>query len=198
MDQRRKELPPLVRCLTFLFWLTIATSVISLLANEMFFPEYRVQLVFLSAISMFAYSLVLLALSKICDGYRIAGVCGLVFTALDLIADLNEGIELVWIFLLAAAIFGFFMEYQEYLAHADAVEEYDSAVAEQWRSLWLWKLWVTIASIASVFLALFTQFLAAMVLFAATIAGIIISVIHMVYLYRTARVCRNYLSASEG
>ena len=86
---------------------------------------------------------------------------------------------------LCSAILSFFSCYNEFNAHANVLEGVDNLLSEQWRKLWKWMLIATIAMIVGVIFTVIV--IGALVFLAAIIALLVIGILKLVYLFRTAQ-----------
>ena len=86
----------------------------------------------------------------------------------------------------------FIKEFQEHLAHADVVEPLDRDLAEKWRRLWLWRFGLLMTPVFCFVLAFILPGLATLLTLAAVVGSLIVSVVKIVYLYKTAAVFRDH------
>lgn len=201
--ERKAELarraPFLGRWLWVLFWMVIPGTVASLLSIDAMagwapgvyrFGEY------LSVACSLAYGLILLILASRHDVYRIAGILRLVTAAVSLVlvlaAGKNTGTGWTLLISLPGGVVGLVATYQEYMAHAAVLDSLDRTLAEKWRMLWKWYIGVFIATFGSVVVMLIFQLLGLLVLLAALIGMVVVSVLELVYLYQSAKEFRYY------
>ena len=147
------------------------------------------------------YNLVLLKMSPAERRYRTAGICGMISAGMTVVLLLipGSGESVAWTALLAfpAAIVAFAGEYYEYTGHAEVLSGVDLILSEKWRKLWRWYVGLLIAAVAGI-LILFMGLMAfavliigAVVILAAAIGILVVGILKLVYLYRTAKVFRN-------
>ena len=86
---------------------------------------------------------------------------------------------------LCSAILSFFSCYNEFNAHADVLAGLDNELSDQWRKLWKWMLIATLALMVGVIFTVMV--LGAWVFLAAIIALLVIGILKLVYLFRTAQ-----------
>ena len=88
----------------------------------------------------------------------------------------------------ASLPFGILYIYNEVIAYAEILRTVDAAQSEKWR--WFWKYYAAalIAVGCSPLVALFFLGLGALLLLAASVAMLVIQIVEMVYLYRTAKI----------
>ena len=88
--------------------------------------------------------------------------------------------------------------YREYLGHSEMLEGVDGELAEKWRKLWKWYIISFAVTIGGIFAALISPVLAIFVVLGGAIAAVVVSVLKLVYLYRTAKVFRALAEEVEG
>ena len=91
---------------------------------------------------------------------------------------------------LAVAFIDFYISHAVQLA--EALDGVDDELAEKWRKLWKWNIGLLGALFCCLFLVLVSGLLGALVLIAVSIAIVVVAVLKLVYLYRTAQVFRRY------
>ena len=174
----------------YLFILTLANNVVSILLGD---GMARLEEI-LSLAFLFVYAAILLKMAVEERRYRVAALCTIVSGAISTVGTLAIGEDTGWFLLFAipAAVIGLYGEYQEYYAHADAVEDFDQALAEKWRKLWMWMALamggtilgiLTLVIVIGVFIAI-----------AASVAMVAVAVMKIIYLYRTAKLFREYVA----
>lgn len=200
-QQRRQALavnaPILGKWLWFLFWLVIPSSIASIMTNKTvveFAPSLMIPGAILQAVCTLAYGLILLRLSRIEDGYRIAGVCNLIAAALSCLTVLtvdNTGLTLL--LSLPAAIASLVGIWYEYPAHADVLNDVDFETAEKWLALRKWHYITLGGTFGSLVVMLIIPLLGLLVLLASAIGALVVSISKLVNLYHTAQVFREWL-----
>jgi len=192
-----RKTPILSRWLWILFWLIVPNIVAGLMSNDTvagWFPGLRVPGEVLGMLVSLAYGLILLKLSSEERCYRTAGICMLVMAVVDLPMILAPGVDRAGTLLLAVVglIVGLVGEYHEYIGHSEVLCEMDVNFSEKWKSLWKWYIAVTLGTFAGVVVMLIFPLLGALVTLAAAIGLIVVSIMKLVYLYRTAKLFRDY------
>lgn len=175
----------LAKWMWVLFWLFIPAQVASIMTE--WIPGLETAGNILSFACTAVYGLVLLKMSSQEQGYRTAGVLTLVVGILSLVTIAANQLHVFLILTVSVlnAVVVMFSYYYEFNAHADVLEGVDSELSEQWRKLWKWMLGATIALVIGL---LFTLILiGALVVLAALIAILVISILKLVYLFRTAQ-----------
>ena len=194
-----KRAPVLGKWLWILFWLIIPSSIASLMTNENIagaIPSVFVPGQILSAICSFVYGFILIRLTSEEERYRTAGICALVSGAVSvLIACISGGPEVpTWTLLISipAAIVAFVGEYNEFTAHSIVLTGLDNELSEKWSSLWKWYIGMYGAMLGSLLIIVIIPILGLLVTLAAAIGLIVVSILKLVYLYRTAKLFREY------
>lgn len=194
-----KRAPVLGKWLWILFWLIIPSSIATIMTNENIAATVPVLFVpgqVLSAICAFTYGVILIKLGSEEERYRTAGICTLVGGAVSLlIACICGGSEIpTWTLLISlpAAIVSFVGEYHEFTAHAIMLECFDSELSGKWSVLWKWYIGMYAATVGSLLIAVIIPILGLLVTLAAAIGLLVVAVLRLVYLYRTAKLFREY------
>ena len=91
---------------------------------------------------------------------------------------------------IAAAVVALVGNYQEYMAHAAVTAEVDYDLSEKWKKLWTWYLLAMGALILSILLMFIV--IGVFLALAVSVAILVIGVLEVVYLYRTAKLFRVY------
>ena len=81
-------------------------------------------------------------------------------------------------------------------AHADVLEGLDDRLAGKWRLLWRWKIGLLLGIFGSVLLMLLSVLLSLLVMLAIAVGAIVVAVLQLVYLYRTAKLFRLHCPAA--
>lgn len=194
-----KRAPVLGKCLWILFWLIIPSSIASLMTNEnitVLLPRLYIPGLVLSAICSVVYGAILIRLTSEEERYRTAGICALIGGAVSvLIACVSGGAEIpTWTLLVSipAAIVSFVGEYNEFTAHSIVLTGVDNELSEKWSSLWKWYIGTYCAMLGSLLVIVISPILGLLVTLAAAIGLVVVSILKLVYLYRTAKLFRDY------
>ena len=202
-QQRAKEIDERARTIGkwiwILFLLNIPNIIASILTNERMMANMPRLYLFgqvLSIVVEFAYATVLLKLSSAHENYKRAGICRLIVVGGSLL------IILIWggtgatvgpvLTGLMFAIVSVYATYCEYMAHSAVLTGIDDYQADRWELLWKWYMGIYIGIIVSTILVLLQSVLGLLLILGAGIAAIVISIIALIYLYRTAVVFRDY------
>lgn len=98
----------------------------------------------------------------------------------------------VSLFIIPAMIVSLVGEYNEYSAHAEVVGDVAPVLSDKWTGLWKWYIGMTLGLLGSILLMLIIPILGLLVALVTAIGTIVVSILKLVYLYRTAKVFREY------
>lgn len=194
-----QRVPFLGKWLWLLFWLIIPTSIASLISNDTFgrlYPELYFFGKILSILCAVAYGLILLKLGQEEEEYRSAGGYTLFSGACSLILGLIPAtLEYIWLSLILtvpAIIVELIAESHEYSAHSTALAELDRELSEKWLVLKKWFIGTYLGVFGGLILMMMFAGLGSLIMLASSIGLLVVSIIKLIYLYRTARLFRNY------
>ena len=199
----RETTASLVWRLDALLWLVVPGTIAGFLSDEALaahWPDLASLGEILGILCSVVYGLLLLSLAKVNGGYRAAGACTLFVVAAGVIVQVLGGsgdphnversIALILTFLSGvAALVG---EYTECTSHAEVLEPVDIALSQRWRRLWKWYVGLFLGTFAGILVALFSQWLGLLVMTASTVGSLVVAILKLVYLWRTARTFREY------
>ena len=194
-----KRAPVLGKWLWIVFWLIIPSTIASFMTHETiveYLPGLYLPGQILRAVCSLTYGLILVKLASEEDRYKTAGicalVCGVVSAVVAFISGTGETATWTLIFTLPAAVVSFVGEYNEYMAHSIVLTGVDNELSEKWEKLWKWYIGMFGAMIGSILVMLIIPILGALVMIGAAIGTIVVSILKLVYLYRTAKIFREY------
>lgn len=200
-----RQVPLYGKWLWILFWLVIPSTVAGLMGNETLgqtAPGIYVLGEILTALCSVAYGLILLKLAAEQDIYRTAGICSLIGGGLGfLMAILTRSFEkpvLILLLAIPALIVGLVREYNEYMGHSAIVEGLNNDLSQKWQNLWKWFLGCYAGLFGSLVVMVLIPFLGALGLLAAAIGILVVAILKLVYLYRTAKFFREYTTAQSN
>ncbi len=206
--QRRRELDQravlLGKWLWPLFWLVIPGVIANLMGIEAVsaaFPAVGTAGEVLNVLCNLAYGLLLWPLGKVLKRYQIAALCcmGVAgYNLLTVVFPAAEGNGLWWLLSFVLIVVGLYRDYQEYNAHADVLDGADDALAGKWRTLWKWNIGLILGLFGCVVLAMVSGVLGLLALLADLIGVIVVSILKLVYLYRTAKLFREHVPTEMG
>lgn len=194
-----KRAPVLGKWLWIIFWLIIPSTIGSIMANEstakilpgLFMPGQIV-----NALCSLTYGAILLKLGSEEDHYRTAGICALIAGASSALAAIinggSEGATWILIFTIPAAIIALAGEYNEYMAHSAVLSGVDNELSEKWEVLWKWYIGLFLGMFGCIIVMLIAPLLGAIAILGCAIGTIIVGILKLVYLYRTAKIFREY------
>ena len=194
-----KRAPVLGKWLWIIFWLVIPSSIGSIMAHETtakILPGLFMPGQIINAICSLIYGAILLKLGSEEDRYRTAGICTLIAGASSALAAIinggSDGATWILIFTIPAAIVAIVGEYNEYMAHSAVLSGVDNELSENWEVLWKWYIGLFAGIFGSILLMLIIPVLGAIAVIGATIGTVVVSILKLVYLYRTAKIFREY------
>ena len=193
-----RKAPFLGKWLWILFWLVIPQSIAGIMTNETvveWAPGLKLPGQVLSVLCAVAYGLILLRLSKEEGHYRTAAICCVAAAVLSAAAAcFSGGEEPGWtlVITLPGAVVSLVGEYHEFMGHAEVLSGVDNDRSEKWRNLWKWNIGLFGALLASVVITLIVPMLGMLVMLAAMIGILVVSILKLVYLYRAAKLFREY------
>lgn len=208
VEQKRKEeianrAPVLGKWLWVLFWLVVPATVAGVMGNDFVMnvsPRTYMAGQILSGICSIIYGAILLRLSSEEDRYRTAAVCTLISAAVSVLVVMITGAAQAptWslVITLPAAIVALVGEYNEYTAHSIVLTGVSNELSEKWTALWKWYIGCLLAMMVSIALTVIVPILGVIVLMASAIGGIVVSTLKLIYLYRTAKIFREYRADS--
>ena len=186
--------------LWILFWLFVPALIASIMGNEKISetaPDIYLTGQILSVVCSIAYGLVLLKASSEEDRYRTAGICLLVSAAAGFLTVIlsrggtaSPGLLLI---ALPASIVSLVGEYQEYYGHSAVLGDVDRELSAKWLSLWKWNIGCMVGVIGGGILGQVAPGLGLFIVLCSSIGVIIVHVLKLRYLYRTAKLFRDQM-----
>ena len=194
-----KRAPILGKWLWIIFWLIIPSTIGSLMANETtakILPGLLMPGQIITAICSLTYGAILLKLGSEEDRYRTAGICALiaggVSAAVAIITGTAEEATWTLLFTLSAAVVAMVGEYNEYMAHSAVLSGVDNELSEKWELLWKWYIGLFLGMLGCILLMLIAPVLGAIAILGCAIGTVVVGILKLVYLYRTAKIFREY------
>ena len=83
-------------------------------------------------------------------------------------------------------------EYYEFMGHTDVLCDVDTVLSDKWFNLWKWYLGTFLCIIGGTVLAVMIPLIGLLVVLAATVGTLIVNVLKIVYLYKTAKAFRTF------
>ena len=194
-----KRAPVLGKWLWIIFWLIIPSSIGSIMAHETtakIFPGLFMPGQIINAICSLTYGAILLKLGSEEDRYRTAGICALIAGGVSAVVAIITGTaeEATWtlLFTLPAAVVAMVGEYNEYMAHSAVLSGVDNELSEKWEVLWKWYIGLFLGMFGCIIVMLIAPVLGAIAILGCAIGTVVVSILKLVYLYRTAKIFREY------
>ena len=194
-----KRAPILGKWLWIIFWLIVPSTIGSLMANETtakILPGLLMPGQIITAICSLTYGAILLKLGSEEDRYRTAGICALiaggVSAAVAIITGTAEEATWTLLFTLSAAVVAMVGEYNEYMAHSAVLSGVDNELSEKWELLWKWYIGLFLGMLGCILLMLIAPVLGAIAILGCAIGTVVVGILKLVYLYRTAKIFREY------
>ena len=174
-----------------LFCLSVFMVALSFLTTDSmadWFPALQQPVKLLEKVCSLIYGVLLLKLATEEEGYRGAGICYIAAAVIGILGGNIPGLGVIAS--LAAAVVSLVGTYQEYTAHAAVTAEVDYDLSEKWKKLWTWYLLAMGALILSILLMFIV--IGIFLALAASVAVLVLGILEMVYLYRTAKLFREF------
>lgn len=185
--------------LWILFWLIIPSTVAGIMTNENLvsvLPGLNLPGQILQVATLLLYGGVLIKIACEDERYKTAGVCCLISAGVSvLVTILSYGKETPgWtlLFTIPTMIVSLVGEYNEYSAHAEVAGDVSPELFDKWTNLWKWFIGMTLGLLGSIVLMLIIPILGLIVALVTAIGTVVVSILKLVYLYRTAKTFREY------
>lgn len=179
--------------LWILFWLFIPSMIAVVMTNKnivKYFPQLNAPGQILNAVCLLLYAGILLKLGPQNAHYKTSAICRFLAWALStatvLILLSGNGIAFGVLLTFAATAIGYVGEYHECMAHSAVVSGVDNNLSGKWVMIWKWQVWLLCGIVGSLLLALIIPLLGVLVALAASVGVIVVGIMKLVYLYRTA------------
>ena len=201
-ERLNRNAPLLARWLWPLFWLVIPNvlgSILTMDAVAELLPAAGMTGNVLGFLTSLAYGVFLWQLREVVVRYRTAALCflaGGIISGVLLLPVIPEGNWLWWLLSLPVIVLELCAIYQEFHAHAEALEELDPELARKWRLLWKWWIGLLLGLFGCILLALISAILGLLAMLADAIGLVVVGIVKLVYLYRTAQRFRAYQPAA--
>lgn len=197
-----KQAPILGKWLWLIFWLIIPGSIGSLLTDRtiiQYMPGLHFPGQIINTICFIIYGVALLKLAGVDNRYKKAGVYLLISGGVSVVEALVVGTANAaqtppWTLLLTipAAIIALIGEYNEYMGHSAVLSGVDNELSEKWEVLWPWYIGLFLGMFGCILVMLIAPVLGAIAILGCAIGIIVVGILKLVYLYRTAKIFREY------
>ena len=184
--------------LWILFWIVVPMLVSNVMTNDYvtaWFPGLYMPGTVLNVLCLAAYSFVLWKASSENDRYRTASICCAISAGVSLLLAVVFREDLPgWtlVFTLPLCVAVLVGEYNEYMGHSEVLRDVAPELSEKWEKLWMWFIGMYLGMFGCVLLVLIFTVLGLIVFIVAAIGIAVVSILKLVYLYRTANVFREY------
>lgn len=200
LEERKETAAYLGRWTWYLFWLVIPSAVAGLMNSSLVSSSnVRIAGDILTVCVGVVYGVILLVMGKKEGQYTIAGISYFVVMIVTVLGGLiAESVVAALLYLVAVSALTVYTEYKEFYGHSTMLKNYDFVFSEKWKNLWKWYMGCNAVIVASTFLLLLgsiVSLIAALLLLAGTITLFVIGIIKLVYLYRMAKLLRNFAVA---
>ncbi|MDO5153610.1 MAG: hypothetical protein Q4D50_09675 [Eubacteriales bacterium] len=185
--------PLLGRWLRPLSWVMVPYTVVNIMVvvGESFIPILCRQGLFWGVPFAVAYGLLLIKLTAADSRYRVAGICtiisgvGNIWTA-ELVVSPDTA-RWAYLFTILTSVVTLLGLHRECYAHAEALTEVDRGLSARWRKLWGWCVGIFAVTPGIIVLFWTVPFLGLLTGVIICIGGIVVSILRLVYLWRTAK-----------
>lgn len=179
------------------FWLIVPNAVAAFMTMDAMaeaVPALQLPGEILQAICGGVYAYALWQLKDIWDSYRTAGIARFVHAGFILLGLLipEERVGLVLLASLPAIGLMLLADYNEFMGHAAVLAGVDDELSEKWKKLWDWNVKLLLAMLGSFLVILILPLLGALVMLVAAIGVLVVSVMKLTYLYRMAKLFREW------
>ena len=188
--------------LWFLFLIVIPLNIFDILTSDIITSSFP----FISTVGNFGviicnllYGLILLKLSSEYEFYKIAGICSILLTAINVWLNFVNGTPIgldtsdgftfgTFALSFIAIVFHIIILFYETNGHADILGPYDYELSSKWDKLRTWYIISYCGTGASIAFMFLLPLIGLLIMFASLIAIIVLSFMKYVYLYKTAKV----------
>lgn len=181
-----------------MFWLIIAANIASLFTSENVtnaVPSLAFAGQILNIVTTAAYGVILLKIASESIYYRNSAICcfitAVVAVAMIPVSD-DTDLALAIPVVIVSVVVSMIGEYYEYKGHTDVLNDVSPALSEKWIRLWKWYMGTFLGIIGGTVLAVMIPLIGMIIVLGATIGTMVVSVVKIVYIYKTAKAFRNY------
>ena len=193
----RENAPLLGSRLWLLFWLLIPNILANVMTLDQVaaaFPKVGLAGEVLSLFVSTLHALVLLSLRRVNRSLGLAGILNLVSGGCTVLMIAAAGGSSALVLLLLFSVLGVSIAamYFEFRGCWEVLDGLNDDLAGKWRMVWKWTVGLLAGMVGCIVLAFLIPALALLALLADLIGILVISVMQWVYLYRTARLFRDW------
>ena len=194
--------PLMAKWLWVMFWANIAHIIINFIKIESSVVYTTIQNILIAVCSL----VICLSLFKMRgedERYGRAALFQLIPLAINLIPTLvmDSYNTLVWLSVLVsliAAVFSLLAPYNEYHAHSCIVGGLDCELGDRWQKLWVWQIIGIAGTFVSLLLTVLAAGLGAVLVLIVAIYVLVIQIIYLVTLYRSAKAYRAVMEGEDA
>ncbi len=179
----------LAKWIGYLFFMVIPATLCGIIFNKTLFPKMADVGNVVDMIITLIYCAILLVMSKAGKGYLISAICTAVAVVINYVTGMGD--NLVFLAIISVPL-GFAGEYFEYTTHAELLYGVDSVLAEKWKNLWKWYIGLFAATVGCLLVMAIVPLLGLFLIMAVAIGLAVISVLKIVYLYKTSKAFDEY------
>lgn len=186
-----------------LFWVVVAGSVGNLFAIDFLskpYPTLGVVGIGIASLTGVVYGIILLSQCRRQQEYLIAGVLVIAASILRFISQYNAApmgsFNWATALGLAAGVVQLVSTYKEFYGHFEVLSGVDE-LADKWIKLWWWTIGIYCAILGSIIIVILAPLLGILVVLAGSIGTIVVDIVKLVYLYRSAEECKIYEDSFE-
>ena len=196
-SEKKEHAEILGKWLWILFWLIIPSAIAGILGNENLFGKESGVYIFGTILSMVVgilYGVILMPMKEVEEKYRMAGSFSILAAVLSMALEVVqvENPLMVLVIGLPTLILGLVAKYYEFHSHAAVLRDFDLEFSQKWLTLWKWYCVVIAGMIVSALVVLISFLLAALLILAFAIGTFVIAIVQLVYLYKMAKLFRQY------
>lgn len=187
----------LAKWMRILFWLIIISTAANLLTSENVTnaaPPLASAGQILNIAANVAYGVVLLKIASESMNYRNSAICRFITVAVAIavipISDNTESFIAIPVVILSI-VMDMVGEYYEFMGHAEVLRGADRTLSYKWLTLWKWYIGTFLGMIGGTVLAVMIPLIGLIVVLASTVGTLVISIVKIVYIYKTAGVFWN-------
>ncbi len=193
------NIPLLAKWINVLFWLVIVVNVASLLTSENV-TNAAASIAFagqiISIAADVAYGVILLKIAYESFRYRSAAICCFITAGISaVLIPVSDGTEFALAIpvVIVTIVIDMVGEYYEIMGHSDVLCDVDKALSDKWIRLWKWYLGTFLGIIGGTVVAAIIPLIGMVIVLASTIGTFVVSVLKIIYIYKTAKAFRNLL-----
>lgn len=207
--EQRKLLPAeaqrLGKLLSILFWLFIPSGIASIMTSgnmaDLSPAVFTAGNVLLTACSLI-YGIILIRMAFAESRYRTAGIFSLLTSAvvilIVILCNTTKVASDSLIFSIIQLVLAFACVYTEYSAHALLLQEIEADLSAKWSVLWKGYIGSSIVIICGIVVLLGSPIFGILLILISCFALVVISILKLVYLYRTAKIFRKYTDIQDS